>query len=66
MLSLVKFMEKIAQSGHPVSITRLNVRKRGTELDSFDVEMIVSAFDRKAEEKKKPEPAKGAPEEPAR
>ena len=66
MLSLVKFMEKIAQSGHPVSVTRLNVRKRGTELDSFDVEMIVSAFDRKAEEKKKPEPDKAGTPEPTR
>ncbi len=53
MLNLVKFMEKIAQSGHPVSVTRLDVRKRATEPDSYDIEMIVSAFDRKAEEKKK-------------
>lgn len=53
MLNLVKFMEKIAQSGHPVSVTRLDVRKRAVEPDSYDVEMIVSAFDRKAEEKKK-------------
>jgi len=60
MLSLVTFMEKIAQSGHPVSINRLNIRKRGTEPDSYDVEMIVSAYDRKAEEKKKTEPAEGA------
>ncbi|MBK7580928.1 MAG: hypothetical protein IPI67_12045 [Myxococcales bacterium] len=53
MLSLVKFMEKIGQSGHPVSMSRVNIRKRGTEPDSYDVEMIVSAFDRKVEEKKK-------------
>jgi general secretion pathway protein M len=52
MLSLVKFMEKIETSGHPVTISRLNIRKRGTEPDSYDVEMIVSAFDRKAEVKK--------------
>lgn len=63
MLNLVKFMEKIAQSGHPASVSRLNIRKRATEPDSYDVEMIVSAFDRKAEEKKKdakPEKEKGA------
>lgn len=53
MLALVKFMEQIAQSGPPVSVSRINIRKRATEPDSFDVEMIVSAFDRKAEEKKK-------------
>lgn len=63
MLSLVKFMEKIAQSGHPVAVTRLDVRKRATEPDSYDVEMIVSAFDRKAEEKKKDKPKES--EEPA-
>jgi general secretion pathway protein M len=56
MLSLVKFMEKIAQSGHPVSVTRLDIRKRAVEPDSYDVEMIVSAFDRKPEEKKKDKP----------
>lgn len=52
MLNLVNFMEKIEQSGHPVTISKLNIRKRGTEPDSYDVEMIVSAFDRKAEPKK--------------
>jgi general secretion pathway protein M len=49
MLNLVKFMEKVEQSGHPVSISTLNVRKRGTEVDSYDVEMIVSAFERRTE-----------------
>lgn len=53
MLHLVKFMEKIEQSRHPVVISRLNIRKRGTEVDSYDVEMIVSAFDRKASSKSK-------------
>lgn len=48
MLKLVKFMEKIEQSGHPVSITGLDIRKRGAEPDSYDVEMVVSAYDRKA------------------
>ncbi|MBX3126661.1 MAG: type II secretion system protein M [Polyangiaceae bacterium] len=54
MLNLSKFMEGIEQSGHPVSISRLNIRKRGTEQDSYDVEMFVSAYDRKAEERRKP------------
>ncbi len=53
MLNLVKFMEKIEQSPHPVLISRLNIRKRGTEVDSYDVEMIVSAYDRKVTSKKK-------------
>jgi general secretion pathway protein M len=52
MLNLVNFMERVEQSGYPVTISKLNIRKRGTEPDSYDVEMIVSAFDRKAEPKK--------------
>ncbi|MBN1612276.1 MAG: hypothetical protein JW940_36930 [Polyangiaceae bacterium] len=52
MLGLVQFMERIENSPHPVIISRLSVRKRSTEPDSYDVEMIVSAFDRKAAEKK--------------
>ena len=63
MLALVKFMERIEQSGHPVSISRLNIRKRGAEQDSYDVEMIVSAFDRKAEVKEKPGATESAPSE---
>ena len=44
MLKLVKFMERIEQSGSPIVISALNIRKR--EADSYDVEMQVSAFDR--------------------
>jgi len=55
MLKLVKFLEKIEQSGHPVKISQIDIRKR-TEPDSYDVDMIVSAFDRKA----LPEPKQGA------
>jgi general secretion pathway protein M len=51
MLHLVKFMEKIEQSHYPVLISQLNIRKRSTETDSFDVDMTVSAYDRKAPEK---------------
>jgi len=51
MLKLSRFLEKIENSGHPVRITQIDVRKRGTEPDSYDVDMIVSAFDRKAPEK---------------
>jgi general secretion pathway protein M len=51
MLKLVKFLERIEQSGYPVKITQINVRKRGSEPDSYDVDLVVSAFDRKAEPK---------------
>jgi len=58
MLALARFMEKLAQSGYPVSISRLNIRKRGTKPDSYNVQMTVSAYDKIAKEK----PKKKAPE----
>ena len=54
MLKLIHLMEKLETSGHPVTMSSLNIRKRLSEPDSFDVDMVVSAFDRKA-----PEPKKG-------
>jgi general secretion pathway protein M len=54
MLKLVKFLERIDHSGHPVKVSQIDIRKR-TEPDSYDVDMIVSAFDRKAA----PEPKGG-------
>jgi general secretion pathway protein M len=51
MLKLVNFLERIETSGYPVKITQLDLRKRSTEPDSYDVDMVVSAFDRKAEPK---------------
>ena len=48
MLKLSKFMERIEQTDFPVSISSLNIRKRGPEPDSYDVEMVVSAYDRSA------------------
>lgn len=51
MLNLSKFLERIEQSGHPLRVSQFNLRKRGTEPDSYDVDMVVSAFDRKAEPK---------------
>jgi hypothetical protein len=65
MLAIVRFMERIERSGYPVSITQLGIRKRGVEPDSFDVDMVVSAFERKAEKvavkKKTPAEAESAP-----
>ncbi len=58
MYKLLKFMEKVEQSGHPVRISQLNIRKRGTEPNSYDVDMVVSAFDRK--EIKEPKAKGGA------
>src|SRR5690606_32997323 len=60
MLALSNFMEKLHQSRYPISISKLNIRKRGTKPDEFDVEMEVSAFDREAK-KKEPKADKAEP-----
>lgn len=51
MLQLSNFMDKIENSGYAVSISKLNIRKRGTKADEFDAEMEVSAFDREGDKK---------------
>jgi general secretion pathway protein M len=51
MLKLVRFLEKIEQSGHPVKVSQIDIRKR-PDPDSYDVDLIVSAFDHKALEPK--------------
>lgn len=66
MLNLVKLLEKIEQSGHPVAISRLNIRPRSGEPDSYEVELGVSAYDRKADPKEKDkEKEKGEAKDPA-
>jgi general secretion pathway protein M len=45
--SLARLLEKVAQSGHPIVVSKLNVRKRLSEPDSFDVDVVFSAYDRK-------------------
>jgi general secretion pathway protein M len=54
MLQLSKMLEQLEQMHMPISISRLNVRRRGGEKDSYDVELGVSAFDRN-----EPAPAAG-------
>ncbi|UQA60819.1 type II secretion system protein M [Polyangium aurulentum] len=51
LTSLVKTLEKIEQSGHPVAISRLSIRPRAGEPDSYEVELGVSAFERKPDAK---------------
>jgi general secretion pathway protein M len=55
MLKLIHLMERLETSGHPVTMSSLNIRKRASEPDSYDVDLVVSAFDRKAPEPKKAE-----------
>lgn len=48
MRKIVLFMEKIAQAPYPISVTRLNIRRRSGSEDAWDVGMTVSAYHRKA------------------
>jgi general secretion pathway protein M len=50
MLALARFLESIEKSGYPVSITKLNIRRRSGEADSYDVDLGVSSYDRAAAE----------------
>jgi general secretion pathway protein M len=47
LANLARFMESVEKSQHPVVFSRLDIRKRLSELDSYDVEIIASAYDRK-------------------
>jgi general secretion pathway protein M len=62
MAAIAKFCEAIEKSGYPVDISRLNIRKRAGEPDSYDVEIGVSAFDRT--ETATPAPASSAGKTP--
>jgi general secretion pathway protein M len=46
MLAVAKFLESVEASGYPVTISRLDIRKRAGEPDSYDVEVGISAYDR--------------------
>jgi len=46
MLPLARFIETIEKSGHPIAVTRLDLRKRSGENDSYDVEFGASSYDR--------------------
>lgn len=49
MGAIAKFLESMEQSEHPIAITRLNIRKRAGEPDSYGpIEVGVSAYDRTA------------------
>jgi general secretion pathway protein M len=58
MGAIARFLESIEKSGMAVAITRLNIRRRAGEPDSYDVEVGVSAYDRNetsdTKEEKKP------------
>jgi type II secretory pathway component PulM len=48
MRKLVLFLEKIAQASFPTSVSRINIRKRASAEDEWDVSMTVAAYHRVA------------------
>jgi general secretion pathway protein M len=46
MLAIAKFLESVEQSGYPVTVSQINLRKRAGEPDSYDIEVTISAYDR--------------------
>jgi general secretion pathway protein M len=46
MYAIAKFLEDLEKTGYPLDVSRLNIRKRTGEPDSYDVEVGVSAYDR--------------------
>ena len=57
MKNLSLFLEGIETSGFPVRVSGIDLRKRATEQDSWDVSLVVSAYDRKEPEKTKAAPS---------
>jgi len=57
MKPFVEMLQQIETSGHPVAVTRLNIRPRPNTPDQYDFEAGISAYDRKADPKSD---AKGA------
>ncbi len=46
MYAISRFLESVEKSGYPIDVSRLNIRKRTGEPDSYDVEVGISAYDR--------------------
>ena len=61
MKNFSMFLEGVENAGYPVRVSSLDLRKRATEPDSYDISLTVSAYDRKEPEKK---PAEAASAEP--
>jgi len=64
-----RFLEGVEKTQYPIVFSRLDIRKRLSESDSYDVELIASAYDRKElvkSEKPSGTVASGAPSATAR
>jgi general secretion pathway protein M len=57
LASLAGFMESVERAQYPIVFSRLDIRKRLSESDSYDVELIASAYDRKEAAKNEVNPS---------
>jgi hypothetical protein len=67
LFDLSNFLEKVENSGYPISISHINIKKRSAKPDEYDVEMDISAFDKdetKKKSKSETDSTAGAKEEP--
>jgi len=62
LLPIAKFLETIEKSGYPIEVSRLALRKRTGDPDSYDVEVGVSAYDRSDAPPASPIPAPASSE----
>jgi len=46
MYALAKLLESVEKSGYPMAITKLNIRRRSGEADSYDVDLGVASYER--------------------
>ncbi|MBK8251654.1 MAG: type II secretion system protein M [Polyangiaceae bacterium] len=51
MKPFVEMLQQIETSGHPLAITRLNIKPRPNEPDQYEIEVGISAYDRKGDAK---------------
>ncbi len=62
MYAIAKFLESLEKSGYPMDVSRLNIRRRVGEPDSYDVEVGISAYDRHDAPLVSPSPSASADE----
>jgi general secretion pathway protein M len=65
LLGLARFMESVEKTQYPIVFSRLDIRKRLSESDSYDVEVIASAYDRKEAPKTEGNPSGAASSAPS-
>jgi hypothetical protein len=58
LLPLVKMLERIESGGYPIAISRLKIKKKNRP-DQYDVELTVSAYQKRSAEDAKGKGKKG-------